>query len=79
MSLIDRIETVKLAALTELRDATDLSALERAKGTFGARGQFTMLLRELGSLPKEFRPEAGKALNLGKQEIESNLPSDARN
>ncbi|MFO1459617.1 MAG: phenylalanine--tRNA ligase subunit alpha [Verrucomicrobiota bacterium] len=74
MSLIDRIETVKLAALTELRDATDLSALERAKGTFlGPGGQFTMLLRELGSLPKEFRPEAGKALNLGKQEIESNL------
>ena len=74
MSLVERIETVKLAALTELRAAAELSALERAKGTFlGPGGQFTMLLRELGSLPKELRPDAGKALNLAKQEIESSL------
>lgn len=74
MSLIERIETVKLAALTELRAAAELSALDRAKGTFlGPGGQFTMLLRELGSLPKEMRPDAGKALNLAKQEIEASL------
>lgn len=74
MSLIERIETVKLAALTDLRAAAELSALDRAKGTFlGPGGQFTMLLRELGSLPKEMRPDAGKALNLAKQEIEASL------
>lgn len=74
MSLIERIETVKLAALTELRAAAELPALDRAKGTFlGPGGQFTMLLRELGSLPKEMRPGAGKALNLAKQEIEASL------
>ncbi|MBL9175834.1 MAG: phenylalanine--tRNA ligase subunit alpha [Verrucomicrobiales bacterium] len=74
MSLLERIESVKLSALNELRGAADLSALDRAKGTFlGPGGHFTMLLRELGTIPREMRPDAGKALNLAKQEIESSL------
>jgi phenylalanyl-tRNA synthetase alpha chain len=74
MSLLERIESVKQAALTELRAAAELPALERAKGAFlGAEGQFTALLKELGSLAREVRPVAGKTLNAAKQEIESIL------
>lgn len=71
MSLLDRIEAVKEAALSELAAAAELPALERAKGAFlGAEGQLTLLLKELGSLAKEVRPVAGKALNAAKQEVE---------
>ena len=72
MSLLDRIESVKQAALTELRAAKELPSLERAKGAFlGGEGQFTALMKELGTLAKEVRPLAGKAINAAKQELES--------
>jgi len=73
-NLLDRIEAVKLAALEELRAAGELPALERAKGAFlGAEGQFTTLMKELGSLARELRPLAGKAVNAAKQELEAQL------
>jgi len=73
-SLLDRIEAVKQAALDELRTARELPALERAKGAYlGAEGQFTALMKELGSLAKELRPLAGKAVNAAKQELEGQL------
>jgi len=74
MSLLDRIDAVKQAAVSELAAAAELPALERAKGAFlGAEGQLTLLLKELGSLAKELRPVAGKALNAAKQEVEALL------
>ncbi|MCW5559215.1 MAG: phenylalanine--tRNA ligase subunit alpha [Verrucomicrobiae bacterium] len=74
MSLLDRIDAVKQAAMSELAAAAELPALERAKGAFlGAEGQLTALLKELGSLAKELRPVAGKALNAAKQEVEALL------
>ena len=72
MSLLDRIESVKQAALNELRAAKELPSLERAKGAFlGGEGQFTALMKELGTLAKDVRPLAGKAINAAKQELES--------
>ena len=72
MSLLDRIESVKQAALNELRAAKELPALERAKGAFlGGEGQFTALMKELGTLAKDIRPLAGKAINAAKQELEA--------
>lgn len=74
MSLLERIESVKQAALSELRAAGELPALERAKGAaLGAEGSFTTLMKELGSLAKELRPIAGKAINAAKQELEAIL------
>jgi phenylalanyl-tRNA synthetase alpha chain len=74
MSLLERIESVKQAALSELRAAGELPALERAKGAaLGAEGSFTTLMKELGSLAKELRPVAGKAINAAKQELEAIL------
>ena len=72
MSLLDRIETVKQAALNELRATKELPSLERAKGAFlGGEGQFTALMKELGTLAKDVRPLAGKAINAAKQELET--------
>ena len=74
MSLQERLPAILAAAQQELRAAPDLSALDRAKGRFlGAEGQFTALMKELGSLPKEERPLAGKAINAAKQELEAVL------
>jgi phenylalanyl-tRNA synthetase alpha chain len=68
------IEPLKQAALAELKGAADLTALERAKGTWlGPHGQFTALMKQLGALPREERPAAGKHINLAKAELESAL------
>jgi len=74
MSLLDEIEPLKEAALAELSAAADLPALEASKGSWvGPHGRFTGLMKQLGSLPKEDRPAAGKAINAVKAELESAL------
>src|SRR5881296_1146649 len=73
-SFLEEIEPLKQAALAELKAAADIAALERAKGNFlGAHGSFTGLLKQLGTLPKEERPVAGKIINQAKAELEAAL------
>jgi phenylalanyl-tRNA synthetase alpha chain len=68
------IEPLKQAALADLQNVTDLAALEQAKGAWlGSNGKFTGLMKRLGSLPKEEKPAAGKAINAAKSELESAL------
>jgi phenylalanyl-tRNA synthetase alpha chain len=58
----------------DLKSASDLPALEQARTAWlGSHGKFTSLLKQLGSLPKEERPSAGKAVNEAKTQIESLL------
>ncbi len=72
--LIDQIEPLKQAALTDLKAAPDLAALEQAKGNWiGAHGKFTALMKQLGTLSKEEKPAAGKAINAAKIELEAAL------
>jgi len=72
--LLDEIEPLKQAALSELKAAADLAALDQAKGGWiGAHGRFTALMKQLGGLPKEDRPAAGKLINQAKSELESAL------
>jgi phenylalanyl-tRNA synthetase alpha chain len=72
--LIDQIEPLKQTALTELKSAADLAALEQTKGTWlGANGRFTALMKQLGTLPKEEKPAAGKLINAAKVELEAAL------
>jgi phenylalanyl-tRNA synthetase alpha chain len=74
MSFLDQIEPLKNAAIMELRAAPDLAALEQTKGNYlGAAGKFTALLKQLGSLPKEEKPAAGKLVNVAKGELEAAL------
>jgi len=71
---LDQIEPLKQSALDELRAAPDLAALEQARVNYvGANGRFTALMKQLGSLPKEEKPAAGKAVNAVKLEIEAVL------
>jgi phenylalanyl-tRNA synthetase alpha chain len=74
MSFLDQIEPLKQAALAELRAASDLAALELARvNTIGVNGRFTALLKQIGTLPKEEKPAAGKAVNAAKVELETAL------
>src|SRR3989454_1296198 len=75
-SPLNEIEPLRQAALAELKAAPDLAALEHAKGDWiGAHGKFTALMKQLGSLPKEDRPAAGKLINQAKAELEDALAS----
>ena len=74
MGLLTDIEPLKQAALTDLNAAADLAALEQAKGAWiGANGKFTSLMKQLGTLSKEEKPAAGKAINAAKAELEAAL------
>jgi hypothetical protein len=73
-ALTDQIEPLKQAALADLKAAPDLAALEQIKGAWiGAHGKFTALMKQLGTLPKEEKPAAGKAVNAAKIELEAAL------
>jgi len=74
MSVLVELEEVKSVALASFGAAADLPSLDQAKGAvLGAEGRFTVLLKQLGSLAKEERPAAGKALNAVKLELEAAL------
>jgi phenylalanyl-tRNA synthetase alpha chain len=74
MPLLDEIEPLKQAALADLKAAADLPALEHAKGAWiGPHGKFTALMKQLGTLSKEEKPVAGKAINAAKIELEGAL------
>src|SRR4051812_25140053 len=74
--LMDEIEPLKHAAIVELKAAPDSAALEQTKGAWlGANGKFTALMKQLGTLSKEEKPAAGKAINAAKVELEAALAS----
>jgi phenylalanyl-tRNA synthetase alpha chain len=74
MPLLNEIEPLKQAALQDLKESPDLAALDQAKGKWiGPHGEFTALMKQLGSLPKEDRPAAGKLINRAKLELEKAL------
>jgi len=76
MGLLNDIEPLKQTALNELKNAPDLAALEQTKGAWiGPNGKFTALMKQLGTLPKEEKPAAGKLINAAKVELESALVS----
>ena len=65
------IASLTQAALAELKAAADLAALDQAKGSWlGPHGKFTAAMKQLGALPKEERPAAGKRFNQLKAELE---------
>jgi phenylalanyl-tRNA synthetase alpha chain len=74
MSFLDQVEPLKQSALAELRAAPDLAALEQTRVNYlGSNGKFTALMKQLGTLSKEEKPAAGKAINSAKLELEAAL------
>jgi phenylalanyl-tRNA synthetase alpha chain len=73
-AFLEQIEPLKQAALEELRTAADLAALEQTRVNYlGSHGKFTALMKQLGALPKEDKPAAGKMINVVKGELEAAL------
>lgn len=73
-SFLDDLEPLKQAALAALQAAGDLPALEQARSTYlGPNGQFTALMKQLPTLPKEERPAAGKRINQVKTDLDAAL------
>jgi len=71
---LPQLDPLKQEALAALAGAGDLAALDQVKGRYlGPQGSFTTLMKQLGSLPKEDRPAAGKLINGVKVELESAL------
>lgn len=57
-------------ATTAITQAEDIRALEQIRVHYlGKKGQLTEILKNVGSLPAEQRPEAGKTVNLIKDQI----------
>lgn len=74
MSFLDQLAPIREAALGELKAAGNLAQLDQVKGAYlGPEGKFTALMKQMGAVPKEERPSAGKALNAAKVELEGVL------
>jgi phenylalanyl-tRNA synthetase alpha chain len=74
MPLLEELDSLKQAALADFQAAADLPQLDQAKGAYlGASGKFTGLMKQLGTLPKEEKPAAGKLINAAKVELEAAL------
>ena len=74
------IEPLKQAALADFTAAADLAALDQSKGAWiGPNGKFTALMKQLGTLPKEERPAAGKLINQAKNELDAASPNAGPN
>src|SRR5438270_4460084 len=73
-ALLEQIEPLKQAALSDFSAAPDLASLDQLRVKFlGAHGQFTALMKQLGALSKEEKPLAGKAINSAKADLETAL------
>ncbi len=64
------VEDNYFKALTQINQAMDSSSLYEVKVKyFGKQGKFTSILKGLSKLSKEERPEAGRIVNIKKQEL----------
>lgn len=70
--MLDELLELKERGLEELRDVAGLDQLETWRIRYlGSRGRLTQLMRSIGQLPPEGRPEAGKVGNQVKDALEA--------
>lgn len=68
----DLLQAIVAQAQTALAAAPDATALANVKARFlGKEGELTRLMKGLGQLSAQDRAQAGKALNLAKQQVEA--------
>ena len=71
---VNDLDALHEAALQEIGSVADLSQLQEIRvGYLGTKGKITGLLKQLGKLPKEERPEAGQRINKVKVAVEGQL------
>jgi len=64
------IDPLREAALAAIAAAPDLAALDQVRVRYlGKSGDLTLLLKQLGGLPKEERPAAGQLINVAKDAV----------
>ena len=72
--MLEHIDPTAQEALSALENASDLQTLDQTRVRYlGVNGQFTALLKQMGSLPKEDRPKAGVQINQAKKKLEALL------
>lgn len=70
--LTERIERARERALAELDTLSSTEDVQSWERTWlGPKGEITMMLRSLGTLPKEERPQAGRDSQALRQELEA--------
>ncbi|HEX2201546.1 MAG TPA: phenylalanine--tRNA ligase subunit alpha, partial [Gammaproteobacteria bacterium] len=68
--MIELVEKAVAKAQQAIETAADLKALEELRvRLLGKKGQLTALLKQLGRLPPDQRPRAGKAINEAKEKV----------
>lgn len=73
---MNNTEKLQAQALSEIDSATDLSQLDQIRVDYlGKKGQLTQLLKQLGKLPAEERPQAGQVINLAKAAVQQAIES----
>ena len=70
----DRLNSIKLSAESELKNAADLNTLETLRVKYlGKKGELTAVMKGMGKLSKEERPVIGQLANKVRSGIESAL------
>ena len=68
------LEALTREAEAAVDDASDLAALDQVRVAYlGKKGKLTALLKGLGKLPEDERPEAGAAINAAKERVNQRL------
>ena len=76
MSMTDRLREIRGNALAAVEQAADLKALDAARVAFmGKKGELTAVLRGMGQLGAEERPQVGKLANEVREALEQALAS----
>ncbi len=74
---MNNTEKLQAQALSEIDSTDDLTQLDLIRVDYlGKKGQLTQLLKQLGKLPAEERPQAGQVINIAKAMVQAAI--DAR-
>jgi len=70
----DNVQSMLTQALSEINGAADLAAIEALRVKYlGKKGEVTTLLRSMGAVAPEDRPEMGRIINDAREAIEAAL------
>lgn len=74
----EQLEALRAAALREIENAADLSALDAARIKFlGKKGEITSILKQMGKLSPEERPVMGQLANKVREAVESAVEAES--
>jgi len=74
MDLVEELKALQTKAEEELDQVQTMDELEKVRVSyFGKKGQLTALMKNMGKVPKEDKPEVGKVSNLVRNSIQSRI------